>query len=120
VPGAPAGPLVGESVAVKDLFAVAGQKVGAGNPTWEAAAPVERSDATVADTLVEAGASLRGIARTDEFAYSLAGVNAHHGAPPNPRAPRRAPRPPSPSGTPRSASGPTRVARSGCRRRTRA
>ncbi len=91
VPGAPAGPLVGESVAVKDLFAVAGQKVGAGNPTWEAAAPVERSDATVADTLVEAGASLRGIARTDEFAYSLAGTNAHFGAPPNPRAPRRVP-----------------------------
>ncbi len=91
VPGAPAGPLVGESVAVKDLFAVAGQKVGAGNPTWEAAAPVERSDATVVDTLVEAGASLRGIARTDEFAYSLAGTNAHFGAPPNPRAPRRVP-----------------------------
>ena len=91
VPGAPAGPLVGESVAVKDLFAVAGQKVGAGNPTWEAAAPVERSDATVVDTLVEAGAALRGIARTDEFAYSLAGTNAHFGAPPNPRAPRRVP-----------------------------
>jgi amidase len=91
VPGAPAGPLVGESVAVKDLFAVAGQKVGAGNPTWEGAAPVERSDATVVDTLVEAGASLRGIARTDEFAYSLAGTNAHFGAPPNPRAPRRVP-----------------------------
>ena len=43
------------------------------------------------ETLVEAGASVRGIARTDEFAYSLAGTNAHHGTPPNPRAPGRVP-----------------------------
>lgn len=91
VPGAPAGPLVGETVAVKDVFAVAGQKVGAGNPTWEAAAPVERADATVVDALVEAGAAIRGIARTDEFAYSLAGTNPHHGTPPNPRAARKIP-----------------------------
>ena len=91
VPGAPAGPLVGETVAVKDVFAVAGQKVGAGNPAWEAAAPVERADATVVDTLVEAGAAITGIARTDEFAWSLGGTNHHYGTPPNPRAPRRVP-----------------------------
>lgn len=91
VPGASAGPLVGESVAVKDVIAVAGQVVGAGNPTWEAAAPVERADATVVDALVEAGAAVRGIARTDEFAWSLTGTNAHHGTPPNPRAPHRVP-----------------------------
>ena len=91
VPGAPAGPLVGETVAVKDLFAVAGQKVGAGNPAWEAAAPVERADATVVDTLVEAGAAITGIARTDELGWSLGGTNPHFGTPPNPRAPRRVP-----------------------------
>ncbi len=32
---------------------------------------------------------MRGIARTDEFAYSLAGTNAHYGTPPNPKAPLR-------------------------------
>ncbi len=32
---------------------------------------------------------MTGISRTDEFAYSLAGTNAHFGTPPNPRAPRR-------------------------------
>lgn len=89
VPGAAGGPLAGESLAVKDLYAVAGQVVGAGNPAWEAAAPVERGDARVVDLLVEAGASVRGIARTDEFAYSLAGTNHHFGSPPNPRAPYR-------------------------------
>lgn len=91
VPGAPAGPLVGETVAVKDLVAVAGQKIGAGNPAWEAAAPVERADAAVVDTLVEAGAAIAGIARTDELGWSLAGTNPHFGTPPNPRAPRRVP-----------------------------
>jgi Asp-tRNA(Asn)/Glu-tRNA(Gln) amidotransferase A subunit family amidase len=86
-----AGPLSGEAVAVKDLFAVAGQPVGAGNPTWAARAPVESSHAWAVQALLGAGASVRGVARTDELAYSLAGTNAHHGTPPNPRAPGRIP-----------------------------
>ncbi|GAA3531610.1 hypothetical protein AFL01nite_17200 [Aeromicrobium flavum] len=84
-----AGPLDGLDVAVKDLFAVAGQPVGAGNPTWLGHAPVETTHAWAVRTLLGAGAAVRGIARTDEFAYSLAGANAHHGSPPNPRAPGR-------------------------------
>ncbi|MCM0620576.1 AtzH-like domain-containing protein [Nocardioides bruguierae] len=92
VPGsATGGPLTGETVAVKDLFAVAGHVVGAGNPAWEAAAPVERRDAEAVERLVEAGAAVKGITRTDEFAYSLAGTNHHYGTPPNPRVPRRVP-----------------------------
>ncbi|TIC81677.1 amidase [Nocardioides sp. GY 10127] len=92
VPGSRAGgPLAGETVAVKDLYAVAGQVVGAGNPAWESAAAVERRDAEAVERLVEAGAALKGITRTDEFAYSLAGTNHHYGTPPNPRAPRRVP-----------------------------
>lgn len=89
VPAAGTGPLQGQSVAVKDLFAVAGQRIGAGNPAWLAAARVEPSHAFAVDRLVAAGADVRGVARTDEFAYSLAGTNAHTGAPPNPRAPHR-------------------------------
>ncbi|MEP9363907.1 AtzH-like domain-containing protein [Nocardioides sp. CN2-186] len=83
------GSLDGESVAVKDLYAVAGHPVGAGNPTWLAEAPIEPVSAWVVQTLLDAGASVRGIARTDEFAYSLAGTNAHSGTPPNPKAPHR-------------------------------
>jgi amidase len=83
------GPLSGESVAVKDLYAVAGHPIGAGNPQWLLHATPEPEHAAVVRTLLEAGASVRGIARTDEFAYSLAGQNAHYGTPPNPRAPRR-------------------------------
>ncbi|MDO9079141.1 MAG: amidase family protein, partial [Brevundimonas sp.] len=34
--------------------------------------------------LLAAGASVPGIAQTDEFAYSIAGRNPHYGTPPNP------------------------------------
>lgn len=88
-PSIGSGPLLGESVAVKDLYAVAGHQVGAGNPTWLATSPVEHSHAWAVRTLIGAGAQLRGIARTDEFAYSLAGTNVHYGTPPNPAAPGR-------------------------------
>lgn len=89
VAGAETGPLTGQSIAVKDLFAVAGQRIGAGNPAWLTAAPVESAHAFVVEQLVAAGADIAGIAQTDEFAYSLAGTNAHTGSPPNPRAPHR-------------------------------
>lgn len=83
------GVLDGETVAVKDLFAVAGQRVGAGNPAWLAAAAVAEVHAVAVALLLDAGAALAGIAQTEEFAYSLTGANAHYGTPPNPRAPGR-------------------------------
>jgi amidase len=91
VPGAPDGPLAGSTVAVKDLYDVAGHPVGAGNPTRLATAEPAAAHAPVVAALVEAGASVRGITRTDEFAYSLFGVNDHYGTPPNPAAPGRVP-----------------------------
>lgn len=81
------GPLDGLTVAVKDLFAVPGQPIGAGNPTWLRAAAVETEAAPAVAQLLAAGAAVRGITRTDEFAYSLAGVNEHYGTPPNGAAP---------------------------------
>ncbi|MBT2501232.1 AtzH-like domain-containing protein [Curtobacterium sp. ISL-83] len=82
-PRAGAETLVGVRVAVKDLFDVAGQVVGAGNPDREREAPVARDHADAVAVLLAAGADVTGIARTDEFAYALAGRNAHFGAPPN-------------------------------------
>jgi amidase len=83
------GVLDGETVAVKDLFAVAGQRTGAGNPAWLAATDVAQTHAVAVALLLEAGASVAGLAQTEEFAYSLTGANAHYGTPPNPRAPGR-------------------------------
>ena len=81
--GAWEGPLVGLTVAVKDLFAIKGYRIGAGNPTFLDGSRAEPRTAPAVSDLLHGGASLRGIARTDEFAYSIAGNNAHYGTPPN-------------------------------------
>ncbi|MCW2831634.1 MAG: glutamyl-tRNA amidotransferase [Aeromicrobium sp.] len=91
VPPTGTGPLDRETVAVKDLYAVAGHRIGAGNPAWLDHAEPQPAHARVVEELLGAGASVRGIAQTDEFAYSLAGTNAHLGTPPNERAPGRIP-----------------------------
>ncbi|MDJ1113970.1 AtzH-like domain-containing protein [Microbacterium dauci] len=81
--GAWEGPLEGLTVAVKDLFAIKGYRIGAGNPTFLDSARAETTTAPAVADLLRGGASLRGIARTDEFAYSIAGDNPHYGTPPN-------------------------------------
>lgn len=82
--GSAGGPLSGHSVAVKDLFALAGHPIGAGVPRYLAEAPVETRTAPAVQALLDAGASVTGIAQTDEFAYSIAGKNPHYGTPANP------------------------------------
>jgi amidase len=87
VAGASSGSLLGLGVAVKDLFAVKGYRVGAGVPDWlREQQPAEKSSPAV-QALLDAGAHVVGIAETDEFAYSIGGINSHYGAAPNPRAP---------------------------------
>lgn len=81
--GAWDGALAGLTVAVKDLFAITGYRIGAGNPAFLAEARAETTTAAAVTDLLRGGASLRGIARTDEFAYSIAGDNPHYGTPPN-------------------------------------
>lgn len=85
--GANSGTLSRLRIAVKDLFAVAGQPIGAGNPAWLAEQVPQPESAPVVASLLAAGADITGIARTDEFAYSLAGTNVHYGSPPNPAVP---------------------------------
>lgn len=81
------GPLAGESVAVKDLFAVSGQPIGVGVPAWLAEQRPQARDSDAVARLRASGAEIRGIARTDQFAYSLAGDNRHYGTPVNPVVP---------------------------------
>jgi amidase len=89
--GAPDGPLAGTETVVKDLFAIAGQRTGAGNPDWLAGAPVNTVTATAVRRLTGAGATVVGIAHTDELAFSLSGTNVHYGTPLNSKAPERVP-----------------------------
>jgi Asp-tRNA(Asn)/Glu-tRNA(Gln) amidotransferase A subunit family amidase len=78
------GVLDGVQLAVKDLVAVAGHPVGAGNPVKLAESAPAAAHAPVLARLLSAGAAVRGIARTDELAYSLSGTNVHYGSPANP------------------------------------
>ncbi|CZZ87996.1 amidase [Bordetella ansorpii] len=83
------GPLDGLRFAAKDLFDVAGQPTGAGNPDWLATHGPALAHSAVVDTLLRAGATLMGKTVTDELAYSIHGDNVHYGAPRNTRAPDR-------------------------------
>ena len=75
--------LANETVAVKDLFDVAGFAVGGGVPAYlDEAQPASRN-APAVQSLLDSGAKVTGIAHTDEFAYSIAGKNPHYGTPPN-------------------------------------
>ena len=89
IEGAPDGPLAGLRFAAKDIFDVAGQPTGAGNPTWLATHAVPEQHSAVVAQLLDAGATLMGKVLTDELAYSLHGDNHHYGAPMNARAPQR-------------------------------
>ncbi|WP_309231823.1 amidase family protein [Nocardia sp. SYP-A9097] len=83
------GPLTGHTVAVKDLYAVAGFAIGGGVRDY--LGDPEPEHAAVVAAMLAAGAEVSGIAHTDEFAYSITGSNGSYGMPVNPAAPRRIP-----------------------------
>jgi amidase len=85
------GPLQGLTMAVKDVFDIAGHRTGNGHPLWLETHPPAVRTAAAVDRLLEAGASLVGKTHTDEMAYSLNGENVHYGTPTNPKAPARIP-----------------------------
>ena len=71
--GAPQGPLAGLTFAAKDLFDVAGHPTGGGNPDWARTHPPAAGTAPCVSALLQAGAHLRGKAKTVELAYGLTG-----------------------------------------------
>jgi amidase len=89
--GAPEGPLAGLTAVLKDMYAVAGERAGGGNPDLLAAAPVAGANAPTVQQLLDAGASIVGKVICEEFFYSVTGANAHYGTPVNARAPGRLP-----------------------------
>jgi amidase len=89
--GAATGPLAGLSCVVKDMYAIKGERTGAGNPDWLAGQQPATAHAAAIDRLLAAGAAVTGKTICDEFFYSVAGINAHYGTPTNVRAPGRIP-----------------------------
>lgn len=91
VPNAPSGTLAGLTLAVKDLFDVAGYPTGGGSPHVLALSGVKNRTAPIVQRLLDAGARFVGKTHTDELAFSLNGKNAHFGTPVNGAAPDRIP-----------------------------
>lgn len=89
VTNAPDGPLFGHSLAVKDIYDVAGLVTGWGNPHKLAESPPARKTAAPVQKLLDAGAHFIGKVQTDELAFSLMGQNAHYPHPINAAAPDR-------------------------------
>ena len=89
--GASDGPLAGLSAVVKDMYDIAGERAGGGNPDWLATQKPAASHASAVATILGAGATIVGKTICDEFFYSVAGINAHYGTPANVRAPGRIP-----------------------------
>lgn len=89
--GSSTGPLAGFTVAVKDMFDIAGTRTGGGSPTWLEAHPPAEQHSGVVRRLLNAGATIVGKTVCDEFFYSTVGANAHYGTPLNPRTPDRIP-----------------------------
>ncbi|MFL5041337.1 MAG: amidase [Xanthobacteraceae bacterium] len=89
--GAASGRLAGLSVAVKDMYDIAGTPTGGGSPDWLKLQQPATRHAGAVQRLLDAGATVIGKTICDEFFYSVSGANAHYGAPVNVRAPGRLP-----------------------------
>lgn len=85
------GPLSGLTLAVKDLFDVAGYPTGGGSPHMLALSGTKAATAPAVQRLLDAGARFVGKTHTDELAFSMTGKNAHFGTPVNGAAPDRIP-----------------------------
>ncbi|MEO1067206.1 MAG: amidase family protein, partial [Pseudomonadota bacterium] len=70
VPHADDGPLKGLTLAVKDIFDVAGYKTGCGSPEKMAAAEVARQTCSAVQKMCDAGARIVGKTTTEELAFS--------------------------------------------------
>jgi len=83
------GPLSGLTVAVKDMFAIEGHVSSYGHPRWrETHGPAERT-APAVSRLLASGASMAGLAKLDQIAWSIIGNVGEGVAPLNPTYPDR-------------------------------
>lgn len=87
IEGRAGGPLSGLTFAAKDLFDVAGQPTGGGNPDWARQHPIPARNAWAVQALLDAGCTLVGKTITDEVSLGILGENAFEGTPLNPAAP---------------------------------
>jgi amidase/aspartyl-tRNA(Asn)/glutamyl-tRNA(Gln) amidotransferase subunit A len=81
-------PLAGVPFFAKDLFATAGDAIGAGSTFLAALRGIDAEDASLVATARAAGAVLCGKTHLNEFALGTSGENPHFGNCPHPRFPK--------------------------------
>jgi amidase len=91
IAGAATGPLAGLTSVVKDMYDIAGERMGCGIPEWLAAHEPATQNCPPVQKILDAGATISGKTICDEFFYSVTGINPHYGMPVNVRAPGRVP-----------------------------
>src|SRR5262244_2129404 len=91
IKGAKSGPLAGLIAVVKDMYDIAGERMGCGSPEWLATHAPATRNCPLVQKILDAGATISGKTVCDEFFYSVSGANAHYGTPVNARAPGRLP-----------------------------
>lgn len=91
IAGAAAGPLAGLTAVVKDMYEIAGERIGCGVPEWLATHGPATRHCPPVQKILDAGATITGKTICDEFFYSVTGINPHYGMPVNLRAPGRVP-----------------------------
>jgi amidase len=89
LPATGRGPLDSVTVAVKDMISVAGHVSSFGHPRWRATHSPRQENAPALSRLLAAGASVTGLAKLDQLAYSLIGNAGEGVAPLNSRYPGR-------------------------------
>jgi amidase len=89
LPATGPGPLDGVTVAVKDMIGVAGHTSSFGHPRWRATHSASQETAPAIASLLAAGASVAGLAKLDQLAYSLIGNAGEGTAPVNSQYPDR-------------------------------
>ena len=125
IAGAASGPLAGLTAAVKDMYDIAGERTGGGNPDWLETHPPATKNSGAVQKILDAGATIIGKTMCDEF-FSASpaptritarrSIRARRGGC---RAARRAARRPPPRRAPAiSRSAATPAARCGCRPRS--
>lgn len=83
------GPLTGYNFALKDLCAVKGHVSSFGHPRWRETHKKATEDSYVVRRLLENGARMHGIAKMDQYAFSLIGNISEGEAPVNTKYPER-------------------------------
>eukprot|EP00882_Tetradesmus_deserticola_P027205 GHRQ01030085.1.p1 GENE.GHRQ01030085.1~~GHRQ01030085.1.p1 ORF type:complete len:142 (+),score=25.86 GHRQ01030085.1:364-789(+) len=79
--GAASGPLGGLTLAVKDLYDIAGHKTGFGNPTWLETHPTADVTSPAVAALLAAGATVRGSSSVAAQRSTLGMAAWNHGMP---------------------------------------